>query len=280
MSKSSKIPKQLNSIKFFEDKKIRSVWDEKREEWYFSVVDIVAALTDSLDPRDYFKKMRKRDEELDFYVGTNCPHVEMKGSNNKLRSVLAGDTKQIFRIIQSIPSKKAEPFKQWLAQVGKERIDETVDPELAISRAVETYRRRGYPEDWINQRMLSISVRNELTDEWHKRGVSSSKEFAILTDEITKAWSDMTTREYKNYKGLKKESLRDNMTTSEIILNMLAEDATKKLSQKKKPDNLKKHKMVANRGGSVAKHARQELEELTGESVISSSNYKDGKLLK
>lgn len=280
MSKNSKIPKQLNSIKFFEDKKIRSIWDEKREEWYFSVVDIVAALTDSADPKQYIKKMRSRDEELSARWGTICTPTGMVASDGKRYKTLAADTKGVFRIIQSIPSKKAEPFKQWLAQVGKERIDETVDPELAISRAVETYRRRGYPEDWINQRMLSISVRNELTDEWHKRGVSSSKEFAILTDEITKAWSDMTTREYKNYKGLKKESLRDNMTTSEIILNMLAEDATKKLSQKKKPDNLKKHKMVANRGGSVAKHARQELEELTGESVISSSNYRDGKLLK
>lgn len=271
---------QISAVKLFDGNKIRSVWDERKEEWYFSVVDVVAVLTDSADPRDYFKKIRRRDAELDFYVGTNCPHVEMKGSNNKTRSVLAGDTKQIFRIIQSIPSKKAEPFKQWLAQIGKERIDETVDPELAISRAVETYRRRGYPEDWINQRVLSISVRNELTDEWHKRGVNTGKEFAILTDEITKAWSDMTTREYKNYKGLKKESLRDNMTTSEIILNMLAEDATERLSRKEKPDNFKKHKMVANKGGSVAKHARQELEDLTGESVISPSNYKDGKLLK
>ena len=207
-----------NSIQLFEDRKIRTAWDEEKEEWYFSVVDVVAALSDSANPTDYLKKMRKRDEQLASYLGTNCPQVEMTGSTGKRRKVLAANTEQVLRIIQSIPSPKAEPFRLWLAAVGRERIEETIDPEQAIDRALETYQKKGYDADWIHQRILSIRVRNELTAEWQARGVEQGREYAILTDEITKAWSGMTTRQYKNLKGLKKENLRDNMSTLEIVL--------------------------------------------------------------
>ncbi len=209
-----------NSIQLFEDRKIRTVWDEEQEEWYFSVVDVIAVLTDSSNPTDYLKKMRKRDEQLARYLGTNCPQVAMIGATGKNRKVLAATTEQLLRIIQSIPSPKAEPFKLWLAQVGRERIEETIDPEQAIDRALETYQKKGYDTDWIHQRLLSIRVRNELTAEWQERGVQQGKEYAILTDEITKAWSGMTTRQYKKLKGLKKENLRDNMSTMEIVLNI------------------------------------------------------------
>lgn len=269
-----------NQLQIFENQPIRSVWNEEEEEWYFSVVDVVGVLTDSSNPRDYFKKMRKRDDELDRYVGTKCPHVDIKTGTGKARSTLAGNAEHILRIIQSIPSKKAEPFKLWLAKVGKERVDETIDPELAIARAVETYRKKGYSEDWISQRMLSIRVRNELTDEWHKRGVHKSQEFAVLTDIISEAWSGMKTREYKNYKGLKKQNLRDNMTTQEIILNMLAENTTKELSKKEQPETFDENKKVAKRGGKVALHAKQEIEELTGEKVVSPLNAGDSKELR
>ena len=219
-----------NSIQLFEDRKIRTAWDEEKEEWYFSVVDVVAVLSDSANPTDYLKKMRKRDEQLASYLGTNCPQVEMTGSTGKKRKVLAANTEGILRIIQSIPSPKAEPFRLWLAAVGRERIEETIDPEQAIDRALETYQKKGYDADWIHQRILSIRVRNELTAEWQARGVEQGREYAILTDEITKAWSGMTTRQYKNLKGLKKENLRDNMSTLEIVLNMLAETTTTELS--------------------------------------------------
>ena len=261
-----------NSIQLFEDRKIRTVWDEEKEEWYFSVVDVVAVLSDSANPTDYLKKMRKRDEQLASYLGTNCPQVEMTGSTGKKRKVLAANTEQILRIIQSIPSPKAEPFKRWLAQVGRERIEETIDPEQAIDRALETYQKKGYDADWIHQRILSIRVRNELTAEWQARGVEQGREYAILTDEITKAWSGMTTRQYKNLKGLKKENLRDNMSTTEIILNMLAETSTKDISAAEKPDGFKESVKVAQQGGEVAGIARKALEARTGKPVVTSQN--------
>ena len=261
-----------NSIQLFEDRKIRTAWDEEKEEWYFSVVDVVAVLSDSANPTDYLKKMRKRDEQLASYLGTNCPQVEMTGSTGKKRKVLAANTEQILRIIQSIPSPKAEPFKRWLAQVGRERIEETIDPEQAIDRALETYQKKGYDADWIHQRILSIRVRNELTAEWQQRGVEQGREYAILTDEITKAWSGMTTRQYKNLKGLKKENLRDNMSTTEIILNMLAETSTKDISAAEKPDGFKESVKVAQQGGEVAGIARKALEARTGKPVVTSQN--------
>ena len=261
-----------NSIQLFEDRKIRTAWDEEKEEWYFSVVDVVAALSDSANPTDYLKKMRKRDEQLASYLGTNCPQVEMTGSTGKKRKVLAANTEQILRIIQSIPSPKAEPFRLWLAAVGRERIEETIDPEQAIDRALETYLKKGYSEDWIHQRILSIRVRNELTAEWQARGVEQGREYAILTDEITKAWSGMTTRQYKNLKGLKKENLRDNMSTTEIILNMLAETSTKDISAAEKPDGFKESVKVAQQGGEVAGIARKALEARTGKPVVTSQN--------
>lgn len=221
----------MNEIKLYENKKIRSAWDDEKEEWYFSVVDVVGVLTDSENPTDYLKKMRKRDEQLASYIGTNCPQVVMKSSDGKKRKVLAGNMKDIFRIIQSIPSPKAEPFKMWLAEVGKERIDETLDPEQTIDRALETYLKKGYSKEWINQRMQSIQVRKELTDVWENHGIKKGVEYAILTDEITKAWSGMTTKGYKQLKGLKKENLRDNMTTLEIVLNMLAEATTTEITK-------------------------------------------------
>lgn len=261
-----------NSIQLFEDRKIRTAWDEEKEEWYFSVVDVVAALSDSANPTDYLKKMRKRDEQLASYLGTNCPQVEMTGSTGKKRKVLAANTEQILRIIQSIPSPKAEPFRLWLAAVGRERIEETIDPEQAIDRALETYQKKGYDADWIHQRILSIRVRNELTAEWQARGVEQGREYAILTDEITKAWSGMTTRQYKNLKGLKKENLRDNMSTTEIILNMLAETSTKDISAAEKPDGFKESVKVAQQGGEVAGIARKALEARTGKPVVTSQN--------
>lgn len=269
----TKLPTKSNSLKMFEGNNIRSVWNEKEEEWYFSVVDIVHALTDSPNPRDYFKKMRKRDEELDGYVGTNCPHVEMSTHTGKIRSTLAANPKQLLRIIQSIPSPKAEPFKLWLAKVGSERIDEEIDPELAFARAVDSYRRKGYSEEWINQRMLSIKIRNGLTDEWQKRGIKKGNQFAILTDIISKEWSGMTTREYKDYKGLKKQSLRDNMTDSELILNMLAENTAKEISKTEKPKTFTQNQNVAKRGGKVANVARKAVEESTGKPVVTEKNY-------
>ena len=250
-----------NSIQLFEDRKIRTAWDEEQEEWYFSVVDVIAVLTDSSNPTDYLKKMRKRDEQLASYLGTNCPQVTMMGATGKKRKVLAATAEQLLRIIQSIPSPKAEPFKLWLAQVGRERIEETIDPEQAIDRALETH-----------QRLLSIRVRNELTAEWQERGVQQGKEYAILTDEITKAWSGMTTRQYKKLKGLKKENLRDNMSTMEIVLNMLAEATTTELSKAHQPEGFSESQKIARRGGSYAGQVRQDIEKDTGRPVITSQN--------
>lgn len=263
---------EQTEIQKFEERTIRTAWDEKTEEWYFSVVDVIAVLTDSANPTDYLKKMRKRDELLAEYLGTNCPQVEMVGTTGKRRKVLAATTEQILRIIQSIPSPKAEPFKLWLAQVGRERIEETIDPEQAIDRALETYLKKGYSPDWVHQRLLSIRVRNELTDEWKARGVEQGKEYAILTDEITKAWSGMTTRQYKNLKGLKKENLRDNMSTTEIILNMLAETSTRDISAAEKPTGFAQSVQVARQGGEVAGIARKALEARTGKSAITAQN--------
>ena len=261
-----------NSIQLFEDRKIRTAWDEEKEEWYFSVQDVVAVLSESTDPKQYIKKMRARDPQLSANWGTICTPVQMLAADGKQRKVQAANTEGILRIIQSIPSPKAEPFRLWLAAVGRERIEETIDPEQAIDRALETYQKKGYDADWIHQRILSIRVRNELTAEWQARGVEQGREFAILTDEITKAWSGMTTRQYKNLKGLKKENLRDNMSTTEIILNMLAETSTKDISKKERPEGFSESMKVARRGGKVAGIARTALEAETGEPVITSQN--------
>lgn len=265
----------MDEIKLYENKEIRSIWDEEKEEWYFSVVDVVAVLSESKNPTDYLKKMRKRDEQLALYIGTNCPQVEMKSSSGKKRKILAGNMKDIFRIVQSIPSQKAEPFKLWLAEVGEERIDEIVDPELTIDRALETYLKKGYSREWINQRLQAIQVRKELTDAWENHGIEKGVEYAILTDEITKAWSGMTTRGYKNLKGLKKENLRDNMTTLEVVLNMLAEATTAELTKTTNPKGLEENRKVAKRGGSIAGNARKEIEIETGKPVITSQKAVD-----
>lgn len=262
----------MDEIRLYENKEVRSIWDEEQEEWYFSVVDVVGVLSESKNPTDYLKKMRKRDEQLALYIGTNCPQVAMKSSNGKKRKILAGNMKDILRIIQSIPSPKTEPFKQWLAQVGKERIDETIDPELTIDRALETYLKKGYTREWIHQRLQAIHVRKELTDAWDDHGVEKGIEYAILTDEITKAWSGMTTRGYKNLKGLKKENLRDNMTTLEIVLNMLAEATTTELTKIANPQGLEENRKVAKEGGSVAGNARKEIEQRSGRSVVTPKN--------
>ena len=269
-----------DDVKMFEGSQIRSVWDNEREEWYFSIVDVVGVLSESKNPTDYLRKMKKRDEILASYLGTNCPKVGMVSTNGKIRKVLAGNLKDVFRIIQSIPSPKAEPFKMWLAEVGKERIDEIIDPELTIDRALEGYARKGYSREWINQRLQAIQVRKELTDTWQDHGVKAGNEYAILTNEISKAWSGMTTREYKDFKGLKKENLRDNMSTTELILNMLAETATKDIAEATNPQGLVENKQVAQDGGSIAGDARKSIEARTGKPVITSKNAIDlGRLI-
>ena len=270
-----------DDVKIFEGSQIRSVWDDEREEWYFSIVDVVGGLSESKNPTDYLRKMKKRDEILASYLGTNCPKVGMVSTNGKIRKVLAGNLKDIFRIIQSIPSPKAEPFKMWLAEVGKERIDEIIDPELTIDRALESYARKGYSREWINQRLQAIQVRKELTDTWQDHGVKGGNEYAILTNEISKAWSGMSTREYKDFKGLKKENLRDNMSTTELILNMLAETATKDIAEATNPQGLEENKQVAQDGGSIAGDARKSIEARTGKPVITSKNAIDlGRLIR
>ncbi|QTM00689.1 BRO family protein [Mannheimia sp. ZY171111] len=265
----------MNEIKLFENSQIRSVWDSEKEEWFFSVVDVVQVLTDSADPKQYVKKMRSRDPELNSKWGTICTPVPMLGKDGKKRNVQAADLQGIFRIIQSVPSPKAEPLKMWLAEVGKERIDEIVDPELTIDRALETYLKKGYSREWINQRLQAIQVRKELTDTWQDHGVQAGREFAILTNEITQAWSGMSTRQYKDFKGLKKENLRDNMSTTELVLNMLAEAATKDITQISHPQGLEENKTIAKRGGNVAKVARETLEAETGKPVITQQNAID-----
>jgi len=262
-------------IKLFEDKKIRIVWNEEQEKYYFSVVDIVQVLTDSANPTDYLKKLRKRDPELGVFLGTNCPQVAMVTSTGKKRITLAADLEGIFRIIQSIPSKKAEPVKRWLAEVGAQRIDQMIDPEQTFQMAVEDYRRQGYSDKWINERMRSIEMRKELTDEWQRAGITEKRDFAILTNVLTQAWSGMTTGEYKRHKGLTKENLRDNMTNIELALNTLAEVATTELSRERNPQGMNESKQAAQAGGQVAKNARQDLERQLGRSVISSQRASD-----
>ena len=263
---------QQNAIKIFEDRKIRSAWNEEEEEWYFSIVDVIGILTDSTNPTDYLKKLRKRDLLLGDYIGTNCPQVAMVTETGKQRKTLAANTTQLFRIIQSIPSKKAEPFKLWLAEVAKLRLDQLQDPELSIEQAMTDYKRLGYSDNWINQRLKSIEIRKSLTDEWKRLGLQEGTEFAVLTDIIYKTWADKTTKEYKKFKGLKKENLRDNMTNKELVLNMLAELSTKEISEITNPESFPAHEDVARRGGNIAKEARLKLEAETGKKVISPLN--------
>ena len=258
---------------------MRTVWDDQQEKWYFSVVDVVLVLTDSSNPTDYLKKMRKRDPQLAAFVGTNCPQVAMLTETGKKRQTLAADTEAIFRIIQSIPSPKAEPFKLWMARVAAERLDQMQDPELSINQALMDYKRLGYSDNWINQRLKSIEIRKELTDEWKRHGLQEGVQFATLTDIMYQTWSDMTAREYKRFKGLKKENLRDNMTNKELVLNMLAELSTKEISESRNPETFAQHAEIAQQGGGIARNARLELEEKTGKSVISPLNAKAGLLM-
>ena len=270
-----------DDVKIFEGSQIRSVWDNEREEWYFSIVDVVGSLTESNNPRDYWYRVKKRmSEEEKNELSTICRQLKLKAPDGKMRLTDVADMQGIFRIIQSVPSPKAEPFKMWLAEVGKERIDEIIDPELTIDRALEEYARKGYSREWINQRLQAIQVRKELTDTWQDHGVKAGNEYAILTNEISKAWSGMTTREYKDFKGLKKENLRDNMSTTELILNMLAETATKDIAEATNPQGLEENKQVAQDGGSIAGDARKSIEARTGKPVITSKNAIDlGRLI-
>ncbi|MDD2938592.1 MAG: Bro-N domain-containing protein [Proteiniphilum sp.] len=261
-------------IKIFEEKKVRTLWDAEDEKWYLSIVDVIAVLTDSPNPQVYWRVLKKRLKDEGNETVTNCNALKMPAPDGKMRLTDVADTEQLFRLIQSIPSPKAEPFKQWLAQVAAERLDEMQDPELSIDRALEQYMKLGYSENWINQRLKSIEIRKELTDEWKKRGLKEGVQFATLTDIITKAWSDRTTKEYKILKGLKKENLRDNMTNTELILNMLAEASTKDISAATNPKDFDESKKVAKQGGNVAKVARKELEAKTGKNVVSSLNAK------
>ena len=263
---------EQDKIQLFENQPIRAAWDSEQEEWYFSIVDVIKVLTGSPNPQTYWRVMKKRLKDEGNETVTNCNGLKMVAADGKRRMTDIATTEQLLRLIQSIPSPKAEPFKLWLAQVGRERIEETIDPEQAIDRALETYQRKGYSPDWIHQRILAIRVRNELTAEWQARGVEQGREYAILTDEITRAWSGMTTKQYKQLKGLKKQNLRDNMSTTEIILNMLAETSTKDISQKEQPEGFEESRQVAKRGGRVAHIARQALEAETGEPVITSQN--------
>ncbi len=263
------------SLKLFGQKHVRTVWDDEQEKWYFSIVDVVAVLTDSADPKQYIKKLKSRDPELKENWGTICTLLHLVSSDGKKHREMTADTQGVFRIIQSIPSPKAEPFKQWMAQVASQRIDQLQDPELSISQAVADYRRLGYSEAWINQRIKSIEVRKELTDEWKRTGVQEGLQYATLTDIITQQWSDMTVRQYKSYKGLKKENLRDNMTNTELVLNMLAETATTELSKNEDPRTFEASKRVARKGGNVARAARKQLEASLGRSIVSDKKAGD-----
>ncbi len=265
----------MNEIKLYENQQIRSVWDEEQEEWFFSVVDVIAVLTESENPRKYWSVLKTRLKKEGREPATICSQLRMSASDGKQRLTDAADMEGIFRIIQSVPSPKAEPFKMWLAQVGKERLDEIIDPELSIDRALQTYLQKGYTPEWINQLLQAIQVRKELTDSWQAHGVKAGQEYAILTNEITRAWSGMTTREYKNFKGLKKENLRDNMSTLELVLNMLAEATTTTLTQVHRPQGLAENRRMAKQGGSVAGNARREIEEKAGKPVITRQNAVD-----
>lgn len=266
-----------DKIQLYEDQPIRTAWVEDEEEWYFSIVDVVGVLTEQTDyqkARKYWNKLKQRLSEEGSQLVTNCHRLKMTAQDGKKRLTDVANTEQLLRLIQSIPSKKAEPFKMWLAQVGRERIEETIDPELTIDRALETYARLGYDADWINQRLQTIRARKELTDQWKSHGVEQGKEFAILTDEVTRAWSGMSTRQYKNLKGLKKENLRDNMSTLELALNMLAEATTTELTKASNPNGLSENRKVAQEGGTIAGNARKEIEERTGQPVVTSQNAK------
>ena len=263
------------AIKLFDEKQVRTVWDAEQEKWYISIIDVVGILTDSPNPRKYWSVLKTRLKAEGSQLATNCSQLKMQSSDGKYYLTDVADTEQLFRLIQSIPSPKAEPFKLWLAQVAAERLDEMQDPELSIDRALEQYLKLGYSENWINQRLKSIEIRKELTDEWKKRGLKEGVQFATLTDIITKAWSEKTTKEYKVLKGLKKENLRDNMTNTELILNMLAEASTKDISAATSPKDYEESKKVAKQGGNVAKVARLELEAKTGKKVVTALNAKD-----
>lgn len=262
------------AIKLFEQKQVRSIWDEEQEKWYFSIVDVVAILTESIDVQAYWRKLKQRLKQEGNQTVTNCHALKMVAADGKMRLTDVADTEQLFRLIQSVPSPKAEPFKLWIAKVAKERIDEIEDPELGVDRLMETYLKKGYSKEWVNQRLKSIEVRKELTDEWENRGVKKGLEFAILTDEITKAWSGFSVKEYKNHKDLKKENLRDNMTNLELVLNMLAEATTAEISKEKKPVNFSQSKIIAQQGGTIAGNTRKEIEEKTGKKIVSKISAK------
>lgn len=260
------------AIKLFEARQVRTRWDAAAEKWYFSVVDVIAILTDSPNPRNYWKVLKHRLSKEGNQSVTDCNQLKLQSKDGKFYSTDVADTEQLLRLVQSIPSPKAEPFKQWLARVGYERLEEAEDPEMAIDRAMETYLRKGYSTEWVNQRLKTIEVRKELTDEWDNRGVRKGQEFAILTDEITRAWSGFTTRQYKEFKGLKKENLRDNMSNLELVLNMLAEVTTTEISKEKSPETFEESRGIAKQGGGIAGHTRQEIEEQTGRSVVTNQN--------
>ena len=267
------------AIKLFEEYKIRTKWDPEIEDWYYSIIDVIAVLTESKNPNRYWSDLKRKLSMESGQPYENIVRLKLKASDGKMRETDAANTKQLLRLIQSVPSPKAEPFKQWLAQMGKERLEEIADPEIAMQRAINTYRQKGYSEDWITQRMRTIETRKELTAEWNRVGVNEGIEYAILTDDISKAWSGMSTKEYKQYKGLKKEGLRDNMTNMELILNMLAEASTTEISKVENPDGFEESRDVAKRGGNIAGNARKELESVTGKSVISKKNSKNPELL-
>jgi hypothetical protein len=262
------------AIKLFNDKQIRTHWDDEQEKWYFSIVDVVGVLSGSIDPQIYWRKLKQRLKEEGNETVTNCHGLKMIAADGKMRLTDVADTEQLFRLIQSIPSPKAEPFKIWLARVGSERIDEIEDPEIGIERLMETYLRKGFSKEWINQRLKSIEIRKELTDEWEKRGVQKGQEYAILTDEITKAWSNYSTKQYKNLKNLKKENLRDHRTNLELVLNMLAEATTSEISKEKRPKTFEDSRRIAKQGGTIAGNTRREIEEKTGKKIVTSQNAK------
>ncbi len=264
------------AIKLFEEKKVRTVWDDQQEKWYFSIIDVISILTDSIDPTAYWRKLKQRLKAEGNETVTNCHGLKMRATDGKMRVTDVADTEQLLRLIQSVPSPKAEPFKLWMAKVASERLDQMQDPELSIQQAMMDYKRLGYSDNWINQRLKSIEIRKDLTDEWKKRGLEEGVHFATLTDIIYKTWADKTAKEYKQYKGLKKENLRDNMTNAELILNMLAELSTKQISESTNPESLDEHAQVAQQGGEIARNARVELEAKTGQKVVSPLNAKKG----
>ena len=263
-----------NAIKLFEEKKVRTLWDDETEEWYFSIVDVVSILTESIDGRKYWNKLKQRLKVEGSELVTNCRQLKLQASDGKFYKTDVATTEQLFRLIQSIPSPKAEPFKLWIAQIAKERLDQIQDPELSINQAMQDYKRLGYSDNWINQRLKSIEIRKELTDEWKRHGLQEGVQFATLTDIIYQTWADKTAKEYKQFKGLKKENLRDNMTNTELVLNMLAELSTTKISETQNPDTFNEHADVARRGGNIARDARLKLEEETGKKVVTPLNAK------